>query len=510
MPQASYAFAVLLTSACALVLEIVAGRLIAPYVGMSLYTWTAIIAVILAGLSAGHWIGGQLTPNDGDTRTGGRRVAWSLGLAAISTLASLVLIRTVSSNVLQSGLHPIAAIVLLTWALFFFPSLFVGIVSPILTKLAIDDQPDQVGRVIGRMFAMGALGSIIGTLAAGYLFISWIGSIGTVIVIAGIYGLLGAAFAVRNRYLAVWVGVFILPFGATLWWGSNALAYQSPCEVESDYFCIRIDDFSEQSGLPSRLMVLDHLVHSINDRDDPRLLYSPYVHFVDEVTARRFSKKPLESAFFIGGGGYTLPRAWVSAYPNAQLTVAEIDPAVTAAARSRMWLPESTKSLTVLHQDARSALRTLAPTQKFDVIFGDAFHDITVPTHLVTREFHGDVAEHLSDRGFYVVNVVDLGSNPRFLFSLIKTLRLDFKAVEVWKVIDEIDEKGRVTFNVLASNRETGADMISAAFGLVRDWRRWPTDDLMKRLHTAHVPVLTDDFAPVDRLLSGLLLSNVE
>lgn len=44
----------IVVSAASLVVEIVAGRMLAPYVGMSLYTWTSVIAVVLAGFSAGH------------------------------------------------------------------------------------------------------------------------------------------------------------------------------------------------------------------------------------------------------------------------------------------------------------------------------------------------------------------------------------------------------------------------------------------------------------------------
>ena len=47
-------------AAASLVVEIVAGRLLAPYLGMSLYTWTAVIAVVLAGFSVGHWAGGWI------------------------------------------------------------------------------------------------------------------------------------------------------------------------------------------------------------------------------------------------------------------------------------------------------------------------------------------------------------------------------------------------------------------------------------------------------------------
>ena len=192
-----YGGVLFLASAGGLILEIVAGRMIAPYVGMSLYTWTAVIAVVLAGFSLGHWIGGRLaTRDDAGSRW---QLAWLLGLAAVTTLACLPLIRLVSPALLSAGLHPITAIVLLTSALFLLPSLFVGTLSPILTKLAVDALPQAPGRAIGQMFALGALGSIAGTLAAGYLMISWIGSAGSVLAVAASYLALALAFGWAAR-----------------------------------------------------------------------------------------------------------------------------------------------------------------------------------------------------------------------------------------------------------------------------------------------------------------------
>ena len=80
--QVFFAIALFLSSAGGLVIEIVAGRLIAPYVGMSPYTWTAIIAVVLAGLSAGHWIGGRLAGRAVDAETGAIRLAAALAFAS--------------------------------------------------------------------------------------------------------------------------------------------------------------------------------------------------------------------------------------------------------------------------------------------------------------------------------------------------------------------------------------------------------------------------------------------
>ena len=51
---------VFISSACIMILELVAGRIVAPYVGVSLYTWTSIIGVVLAGISLGNYLGGLL------------------------------------------------------------------------------------------------------------------------------------------------------------------------------------------------------------------------------------------------------------------------------------------------------------------------------------------------------------------------------------------------------------------------------------------------------------------
>jgi predicted membrane-bound spermidine synthase len=505
MTAFAFTAAVFLTAAGALVLEIVAARLIAPYVGMSLYTWTAIIAVVLAGLSLGHWLGGRFAGRDVSHREGIRRTASALVAAAVSTLMSLPLLRVVSGPLLAAGMGAVSGVVLLTGLLFFLPSLFVGIVSPLVTKLAIDAEPEDAGRVLGRMFAAGAAGSILGTLAAGYLFISWVGATGTVLAVAGLYAGLAGLFGFWAKRGIVAMALLIAPAAVLAAWGTSVQAFRSPCQIESDYFCIRFDDFSAMTGRPSRLMVLDHLVHSINDRDDPALLYSPYVHFVDEVTDLRLPGHNEPTAFFIGGGGYTLPRAWARVHPEMKMTVAELDPAVTRAAADKMWLDADDPDLRVLHQDARRALKELPFQERFDVVFGDAFHDIAVPAHLVTREFHQELAARMTKGGFYAVNVVDLGSDPRFLFALVKTLRLDFPTVEVWKTVGEMDEGGRVTFIIIAGAAPTSVDRLSSLRGLARTWARWPGDDLERRIAAANPPALTDDFAPVERLLSRLL-----
>jgi predicted membrane-bound spermidine synthase len=505
--QAFYGIAVFISSACGLIIEIVAGRLLAPYVGMSLYTWTAIIAIVLLGLSIGHWIGGRLATPRINYHQGGQRVAVALALAAVTTLASLMLLRSIAGMLGEQTLSPITIILILSAAVFLLPSLFVGIVSPMLTKLAIDANPDDHGKIIGRMYALGTLGSIAGTLAAGYFFISWLGSTWTVIIVAATYAILAIIFAMNTVFRIIVIAGLILTGAILGAWGKKVNALTSPCHIESDYFCIRVEDYGSQSGRPSKLMVLDHLVHSINDRDNPKLLYSPYVQFVDEVVRARLGKQGVQQAFFIGGGGFTLPRAWATNKIPPTSIVAELDPKVTAAARELMWLPQSVPGLSIRHQDARVALQSLPRTKTFDVIFGDAFHDISVPTHLVTHEFHEEITARLRMNGVYIVNVVDNGQQPQFLLSLVKTLNKSFPVVEVWVEHEEIGNPGRVTFSVVAAQTPTKPTLIFAREGFGRSWVRQPSSKITAQINRLKLPVLTDDYAPVDRLMMRVLLA---
>ena len=501
-----YGGVLFLASAGGLILEIVAGRMIAPYVGMSLYTWTAVIAVVLAGFSLGHWIGGRLaTRDDAGSRW---QLAWLLGLAAVTTLACLPLIRLVSPALLSAGLHPITSIVLLTSALFLLPSLFVGTLSPILTKLAVDALPQAPGRAIGQMFALGALGSIAGTLAAGYLMISWIGSAGSVLAVAASYLALALAFgwAARPARRRAWGATVALglALAATLAGAERTRAFTSPCLVESDYYCIRVLDLTDEIGRPSAAMVLDHLGHGINDREDPQHLHSSYLALTDRLLSLRLGPPEDFDAFFVGGGANTLPRAWAARYPRARLLVSEIDPAVTGVARAAMW-DRPSDNVEVIHRDARIALRALPPGRAFDVIVGDAFHDISVPQHLTTLEFARLLESRLAPAGFYAFNVIDGARRPLFLLASLRTLRAVFPQVEVW-----VDEGlwaggGRATYLVVASRVATKRSRLAAPTPEGPRWRRWPEAELTRQIAETGVPLLTDDYAPVDRLMLPVL-----
>src|SRR5512137_418142 len=84
-------FVVFIASFCTMVIELVAGRIMAPYVGVSLYTWTSIIGVVLAGISIGAYAGGILADRFPTPRTLGWLLFLSgLGALSISPLTEVV------------------------------------------------------------------------------------------------------------------------------------------------------------------------------------------------------------------------------------------------------------------------------------------------------------------------------------------------------------------------------------------------------------------------------------
>lgn len=483
-----------LVSAASLVVEIVAGRMLAPYVGMSLYTWTSVIAVVLAGFSAGHWAGGRIAGADRPRAL--RQTGLAMAAAAVSTGLAVFLLRGSAGPVLQTFASPIAAIVTLTAAAFFLPSFFAGIPAPVLAHLSVTGSPERAGQALGAMFAAGAIGAIAGTLAAGFLFISWLGSIATLIVISVLYAAVAATLLVLSGRTGA-SGFAVLALGLAA--AGSGFGAVDPCTRESDYFCIRVEDTAPDAPGTVRLMALDHLVHGISARDDPRTMYTLHAAMLDRLARLRMADRTARGvrfdAFFIGGGTYSMPRAW-AADGIANVTVAEIDPAVTAAATDHFWFDPATAR--VVTADARAALAR--DPARHDVIVGDAFTDIAIPPHLVTAEFFALVRARLKPDGVYVMNVIDHLDRLDTLGAIMATLKTAFPVVEAWTETGGGDSLRRV-FILLAGETGSGGDRFAGRGPDPFEAVRLTDGELARLMHSRDGLMLTDDYTPIDRLM---------
>ncbi|MCX7837841.1 MAG: fused MFS/spermidine synthase [Anaerolineae bacterium] len=486
---------VFISSACIMILELVAGRMIAPHVGSSLYTWTSVIGVVLAGISLGNYLGGRLADRWASLRFLGAVYL----LAAITSFFILWVDRI--GRVTPNDWPIVAEILVLTTAMFFVPCTILGMISPIVAKLAVSDLA-TTGSTVGKIYAAGALGSIVGTFATGFVLISWFGTYTIVIGVALLLGALGIVFLLGARWQAAALALLVIIGGATL--AINQGWNKGPCARETNYYCIKVYN-DNVGGEPIRLLVLDHLVHSYVSLTDPTTLIYGYEKIYAEMAQYRARTKSPPDVLMIGGGGYTFARYMKAVYPETAMHVIEIDPGVTEFAYAELALKPEWNILT-WNEDARTFFAR-PPSRKYDLILGDAFNHYSVPYHLTTKEFNERVREWLTDDGLYVVNIID-GPYGEFVRAYFHTLRQTFK--HVYLVVGNYAwrEVSRSFFVLISTDKPMDLATLAscdAGDGDTLTMRLLAGDGEINRLLTeAPLITLTDQYAPVDQMLASV------
>lgn len=469
------------SSAAVLVLEILAGRLLAPYVGVSLETYTGIIGTVLAAIAVGTAVGGwyadRLDPARvlGPVLLAGGILAW-LSLPLLTWLGP------------RFGNGP-AAIVLLTGVAFFLPAAILSTITPLVAKLRLDDVA-HTGEVVGNLSAAGTAGALVGTFLTGFVLVAaWptkpiVIAVGAILVIAGIAMWFRYATSIPSR------GAVATILAALAMSAGLAASSSSPCERETGYFCASVDtDPNRPSG---RVLWLDTLRHSYVDLDDPTHLEFRYIRLFDDVVGATHPDGPLH-ALHIGGGGFTFPR-YLDATRDGRNVVLEVDDELVEIAEEELGLVRS-DDLVVEVGDARLSIED-EPDGAYDVVVGDAFGGLSVPWHLTTREMVTEVDRVLRDDGVYVLNVID--GDP---FDLVRA-----ELATLAEVFDHVAVVVPPTTSTLPQNHVLVAskaplDALGAPGAIdPSDGEVLLGDELDAYIDDARV--LTDDHAPVDQLLT--------
>jgi MFS family permease len=315
-------------SFCIMVIELVAGRIVARYLGSSVYTWTSVIGVVLAGIAIGNLFGGYIADRFSQKKT--------LSMLFIFSSAACVIIPILNMKVGQWQLlwylsWPLR--VLLHVALIFFlPSVILGFIGPVVARFALDKGLPK-GFTIGNVYAWGAFGSITGTFLTGFYLIAWIGTMKVIWSIAVILALMGVFYSVRLRFSYLWLIILILlilvsylPLGWSQemgqWLGlkpkiDREIVYQA----ESQYYYIEVKNLTDAGSV--RELILDQLVHNRVYMDEPSNIYESnqyfYLKLYGALTEFLAKDKKNLSCFFIGGGGYVLPRYIQKHWPVVRL-----------------------------------------------------------------------------------------------------------------------------------------------------------------------------------------------
>jgi len=489
---------VFIASFCTMVIELVAGRIMAPYVGVSLYTWTSIIGVVLAGISIGAYIGGILADRFPTART----LGWLLFISGLAALSISPLTGAVARWPLETSL--MLRILIVTTVIFFLPSCLLGMISPVVVRLSLD-RLERSGNVVGKIYAFSTLGSILGTFLTGFFLISWMGTRNILLLMAVILIIsspfFGGAFLRRRVLLVFFPALFVLL------WAIHGQAFKKQQDEnsyfyeETDYFTIELKKV-EKNGRTLEAVVLDNLIHSYVDLEDPLYLEYGYERVYADIVAWKAAANPEFRALVIGGGGYTFPRYLEAKYPRARIDVIEIDPRLTELAHEYLGLSQETR-IRSFNQDARWFLMNFPERKVYDFIFGDAFNDLTIPYHLTTKEFSQLIHSFLKPDGLLIANTIDHFERGLFLPSYVRTLQEVFGRGKICLVADSDFSRMGINTTIVAGSP---ADHPWKNIEEVSEGRCFvvPPRDLNQRFASRPAVVLTDDHAPVDNLVAPI------
>lgn len=485
--------AVFISGITSMGLEILAGRMVAPQFGSSIYTWGSIIGVFLAALSYGYYRGGKLASDRATTDHIARVfLLTAVYVAGIIILGDLML-RATAGFPLPSRFASLPAIILL----FGPPTYFLGFISPYAAELSLKD---GIGKASGHVYALGTIGSIIGAFGTTFVLIPSF----SVNQIAFMFGALAVVCAIWMVFpkrdweeLLSFGFVLILLIGAVAS-GAAGVTVEGRVvyETQTPYQELRVVDTGD-----TRTLFLGGQRHSAMDVTDPdRHVYSytRYFHLPLLFT------EDVDRVLFIGGGGFTGPKRFAEDY-NVTVDVVEIDPTVIETAKTYFNVTES-ESLRIHQGDGRAFLRET--NQEYDVIILDAYRKDKVPFHLTTVEFMELASDRLSRDGVLFANVISAPTGPasEFYRSEYKTMNQVFPQVYGFPT-----SGGAVVQNIEVVATKNEARLGESEL-LQRNDRRDIGIDLSAEIRTyaeppdtTNAPILRDDHAPVDELLDAMI-----
>ena len=418
------------SGALALAIEVLWTRMFAQVLHNSVYSFAAVLAVMLLALAMGGFLVHVFLRLR--SRSGVNYFAALAILSGLAVAASALVFSDRTDGLAYLGAADgwkgyVGDVFALSAVVMLVPGTLLGTLFPFLLEAGERVGRGVPGATVGRLVSANTLGAVIGSLAAGFYLLPHFGLWISVQVVAGAYVCLALVIAPAGpTLLAIALGLAVLlgPLDP----GQLGRVDLDPVHDE----LLEVRDTAAGTVAAVRRGELVSI----------RLNNSYTVGTSDNIANdRRKADLPLllqarpRSVFFLGmGAGITAAAALD--HPVEKVTTCELVPAIAEFASQ--YLAKDTHSLfddarsRVVIADGRNALATT--DERFDVIVGDLF----VPWHsgtsnLYSREHFSTVAEHLTDNGIFA-QWLPLYQFSRREFEIVARTMLDvFPLVTMWR-----------------------------------------------------------------------------
>ena len=493
-------FIVFTCGAALMGLEMVAARVLAPYLGNSIYVWGAVISTVMIALSIGYALGGQIADRFGAARALPPVIAG----AGLATVAAPLVAGWVLPVVADLG--PRLGSLVAAAAIYFLPSILLAMVSPLGVRIAAQRGLAHIGRSAGGLYAISTAGSIVGTLGTSFWLIPLL-SIAPLVVRTGVL-LLATALAalllqvdlpsagsensrvraavarlalpgtIAITLAAVALGTFVLwevaPVPATNEQGEAILF-----RADTQYHRVTV---TESEG--ERHLRFDRSHQSAVSIADP---YTSSIRYPDYMHLALALKPDPDRVLVLGLGGGSITKRFWRDYPGVLVDPVGIDPVGVR----------------------RYVQRT---GETYDIVVVDAYYSDSLPYHLVTEEFFREVEAIMAPDGVLAYNVIASpeGEQSELFRSMYRTASGVWDDIWVFPIGYGYDYDPTVLRNIIVLATDTRLPQ-SALFErimdrvggqvTIKDFEAMAGDLYTSPVSVADVPLLTDSHAPVDSLI---------
>lgn len=475
---------VFICGAMGMALELVAARILSPYVGSSNLIWTTIIGIMLVFMSLGYWIGGKIADKDNDIKDLSEFLCiTSIAISLISILETVVVNQL--TQIIDAKI--VVAIISATF-LFGIPSFLLATASPIAVKLKNNEQK-QVGKVSGKISSLSTIGSIFGTFFAGFVLIPNLGVSNIILGCSLLLFILSLIICPNKnkKYLIKMIIIFII---ILVFWVSGKYIFKNEHtdiikDIDSEYSRMWVKTITTNSGKNYKTLQVDTGIESYIDEETGEM-GAQYLKYYDLFD---YYNKNATNTLMIGGAAYTYPKHYLNKYENKKIDVVEIDKKMTQIAEEEFGLDKNNNRLRIFHQDGRTYINTCK--EKYDVILLDAFKGLNAPFELTTYEAIKNASNILNESGILITNIISSleGKNSDFIKYEYSTYKEIFDEVKVFAV--STDSKEDIQNIILMGIK--GNPQID--FQKEEEYKALLNREVLN--FKSNKPIVTDDFAPI-------------
>lgn len=372
-------------------------------------------------------------------------------------------------------------------------SVFLGFVTPYAVKLKMNSLSDS-GKIVGRLYALSTVGSILGTFLAGFVLIPFVGSVRTLYIVGAsliLLSLLLVPFALSRLSLMIPMlfGFGVLTNEAKTYYLSKTLNFH---DIDTEYSRVQVFNATDpKTGRKIRALSIDPNFYQSKmflDSDELASEYAKFYHLI------RHFKPDFQNTLLIGGAGYSFPKDYLKKYPEKQIDVVEIDAQMTEIAKKHFNLQEN-PNLKIFHEDGRIFLNN-AELNKYDSVLMDAFGSLfSVPFQLTTIEAVQHINRILKDDGVVIFNIGGAikGDSSKFVQSELATYRKIFPRVLLFKVDSSKPDNEVQNLIIIAIKEKNSAPLSS------NDTEFQPLfSNIYDKELNFDSQILTDELAPVE------------